>query len=52
MDPKYYSDGLVIDKSDVYSFGVVLMEMITGLKPIIKNQSSSRESMVELVCIP
>lgn len=49
MDPMYHSDGLVIDKSDVYSFGVVLLEMITGLKPIRKNQPSSRKNTVELV---
>ncbi|XP_075637105.1 uncharacterized protein LOC142609407 isoform X2 [Castanea sativa] len=49
VDPMYSSDGQITDKLDVYSFGVVLVEMVTGLKPIGKNQRFRGNSMVEWV---
>ncbi|KAK1400890.1 wall-associated receptor kinase-like 1 [Heracleum sosnowskyi] len=35
LDPEYYQSSQFTDKSDVYSFGVVLVELFTGLKPIL-----------------
>ncbi|KAK1400860.1 wall-associated receptor kinase-like 1 [Heracleum sosnowskyi] len=35
LDPEYYQSSQFTDKSDVYSFGVVLVELLTGLKPIL-----------------
>uniref|UniRef100_A0A1J3HI58 Putative wall-associated receptor kinase-like 11 n=4 Tax=Noccaea caerulescens TaxID=107243 RepID=A0A1J3HI58_NOCCA len=35
VDPEYYGSSQYTDKSDVYSFGVILVELITGMKPVI-----------------
>ncbi|KAK1400878.1 Wall-associated receptor kinase [Heracleum sosnowskyi] len=35
LDPEYFRSSQFTDKSDVYSFGVVLVELLTGLKPIL-----------------
>ncbi|KAK6125067.1 hypothetical protein DH2020_041183 [Rehmannia glutinosa] len=35
IDPEYFQSSQFTEKSDVYSFGVVLVELLTGLKPII-----------------
>ncbi|KAI3455468.1 hypothetical protein Pfo_012131 [Paulownia fortunei] len=35
IDPEYFQSNQFTEKSDVYSFGVVLVELLTGLKPII-----------------
>ncbi|KAK4479605.1 hypothetical protein RD792_015128 [Penstemon davidsonii] len=35
IDPEYFRSSQFTEKSDVYSFGVVLVELLTGLKPII-----------------
>ncbi|KAK1400808.1 putative WALL ASSOCIATED KINASE (WAK)-LIKE 10 [Heracleum sosnowskyi] len=35
LDPEYFQSSQFTDKSDVYSFGVVLVELLTGLKPIL-----------------
>lgn len=35
MAPESYH-GTVTQKSDIFSFGVVLLEILTGLKPIVK----------------
>ncbi|KAJ3694087.1 hypothetical protein LUZ60_009567 [Juncus effusus] len=37
IDPEYFSTGTLSEKSDVYSFGVVLLEIITGLSPVIRD---------------
>ncbi|XP_072993790.1 putative leucine-rich repeat receptor-like serine/threonine-protein kinase At2g19230 [Typha latifolia] len=38
LDPEYKSTSILTAKSDVYSFGVVLLELITGLTPMMKSQ--------------
>ncbi|KAG6526595.1 hypothetical protein ZIOFF_016587 [Zingiber officinale] len=35
LDPEYYITFQLSQKSDVYSYGVVLLELITGLLPIV-----------------
>ncbi|KAK1400902.1 Wall-associated receptor kinase [Heracleum sosnowskyi] len=39
LDPEYFRSSQFTDKSDVYSFGVVLVELLTGLKPILAPSS-------------
>ncbi|PIN15444.1 Serine/threonine protein kinase [Handroanthus impetiginosus] len=47
IDPEYFQSSQFTEKSDVYSFGVVLVELLTGLKPIIP--STSEEDAKSLV---
>ena len=35
LDPEYFQTNQFTEKSDVYSFGVVLVEILTGLGPIL-----------------
>ncbi|PIN20961.1 Serine/threonine protein kinase [Handroanthus impetiginosus] len=47
IDPEYFQSSQFTEKSDVYSLGVVLVELLTGLKPIMP--STSEEDAKSLV---
>ncbi|KAK2661172.1 hypothetical protein Ddye_007705 [Dipteronia dyeriana] len=49
LAPEYASSGKLTDKSDVYSYGIMLLELITGLPPINKEESFMNESLVDWV---
>ncbi|KAG8369724.1 hypothetical protein BUALT_Bualt14G0043600 [Buddleja alternifolia] len=40
IDPEYFRSSQFTEKSDVYSFGVVLVELLTGLRPIIPSTNA------------
>ncbi|XP_057862765.2 wall-associated receptor kinase 2-like [Cryptomeria japonica] len=40
IDPEFVRSNQYTDKSDVYSFGVVLVELLTGLRPVLSVQGS------------
>ncbi|KAJ4765655.1 Proline-rich receptor-like protein kinase PERK4 [Rhynchospora pubera] len=40
LAPEYASTGQLTDKSDVFSFGVMLVELISGRKPIMRNDTT------------
>ncbi|KAH6832462.1 hypothetical protein C2S53_006917 [Perilla frutescens var. hirtella] len=44
IDPEYFRSSQFTEKSDVYSFGVVLVELFTGLKPILPSTQSEDDS--------
>ncbi|XP_031483405.1 probable LRR receptor-like serine/threonine-protein kinase At1g05700 isoform X2 [Nymphaea colorata] len=49
LDPEYYLTNRLNEKSDVYSFGVVLLELITGMQPIMVEPSGERTHLVNWV---
>ncbi|KAI3512959.1 hypothetical protein L1887_20282 [Cichorium endivia] len=49
MDPEYYKFEQLTAKSDVYSFGVVLLEILSGLRAIHKNEGGERRNVVDVV---
>jgi len=51
LAPEYAQSGQLTDRSDVFSFGVVLLELITGRKPVDRNQPLGEESLVGWVKI-
>ncbi|CAN6462033.1 unnamed protein product [Victoria cruziana] len=50
LDPEYYQTNRLNEKSDVYSFGVVLLELITGMQPIMSEPSGERTHLINWVC--
>ncbi|GER37839.1 cytokinin-regulated kinase 1 [Striga asiatica] len=49
VDPAYYRLQVLTAKSDVYSFGVVLMELLSGLKAVHKNEGGVPRNVVDYV---
>lgn len=48
LDPDFLRSGELTDKSDVYSFGVLMVELLTGLKPIYKDEQKKERYLVHL----
>ncbi|KAK3138265.1 hypothetical protein QOZ80_5AG0366590 [Eleusine coracana subsp. coracana] len=46
LAPEYATSGRVTDRTDVYSFGVLLLELITGKKPVLPDDTDNDETLV------
>ncbi|TVT99506.1 hypothetical protein EJB05_55117, partial [Eragrostis curvula] len=40
LDPEFILNNHLTDKNDVYSFGVVLLELLTGMMPLVKERKN------------
>lgn len=54
LDPEYCQTGSLKPTSDIYSLGVVMLEVLTGKRPFITNNSDGEERPVQtgFVCLP
>ncbi|CAL1383876.1 unnamed protein product [Linum trigynum] len=50
--PEYFMHGRVSEKVDIYSFGIVLLELVSGRKAIITNNSSKAQEGLVKWAIP
>ncbi|CAI0435151.1 unnamed protein product [Linum tenue] len=50
--PEYFMRGRVSEKVDIYSFGIVLLELVSGRKAIITNNSSKAQEGLVKWAIP
>ncbi|KAJ9558421.1 hypothetical protein OSB04_013035 [Centaurea solstitialis] len=49
MAPEWVFNLPITSKVDVFSYGVVVLEMITGLSPLSKNQANGEVELIEWV---
>lgn len=49
IDPHFLMTGMASKKSDVYSFGVILLELITGIEPLVVDSGERHVRLTSVV---